>query len=101
MWHMGRDAEHFTGVDHDFFAIDPELERAVEDVSELLVVVAVFGNDAAFFRRTRASMISWPTTNWRCSSGLRSSSGIVCQGTYCIALGLVAARLARDFAGFG
>jgi len=47
--HVGRDAEYFAGVDHDLFAVDPELERAVEDVGELLVVVAVFGDDAAFF----------------------------------------------------
>src|SRR5271166_2125049 len=45
-----------------------------------------------FFSSTRASMISWPTTNCRCSSGLRSSSGTVCQGMYCSATpGLAAA----------
>src|SRR5689334_20668635 len=48
---------------------------------------------------TRASMISWPTTNWRFSSGFRSSSGIVCHGMYCRATGgaagLLTARLAR------
>src|SRR5215471_882254 len=36
-----------------------------------------------FFSRTRASIISWPNTNCRCNKGFRSSSGIVCQGTYC------------------
>src|ERR1700741_1777745 len=52
-----------------------------------------------FFSRTRASMMSCPTTNCRCSSGLRSSSGIVCQGMYCSAAGpaacFVSARSAR------
>src|SRR5579862_2805064 len=52
-----------------------------------------------FFNSTRASMISCPTTNWRCRSGLRSSRGMVCQGMYCnAAVGLAAARLARAFA---
>src|SRR3954471_11000120 len=54
-----------------------------------------------FFSSTRASMISCPTTNWRCSSGFKSSSGIVCQGIYCRAAGaaacLVTARLAREW----
>src|SRR5215472_9651237 len=36
---------------------------------------------------TRASMISWPTTNCLFSSGFRSSSGMVCQGMYCSATG--------------
>ena len=41
--------ENFAGMDHDLFAVDPELQRAVEDIGELLVVMAVFGNNAAFF----------------------------------------------------
>src|SRR5580704_4371487 len=50
-----------------------------------------------FFNSTRASMISCPTTNWRCSSGLRSSSGMACQGMYCRTADarLGTARLAR------
>ena len=44
-------------------------------------------------------MISWPTTNWRCRSGLRSSSGMVCQGMCWSGTGAGAGRLARDFAG--
>src|ERR1700675_1836646 len=35
-----------------------------------------------FFRRTRATMISWPTTNCRCNSGFNSSRGMVCHGMY-------------------
>src|SRR5579863_194280 len=54
-----------------------------------------------FFSSTRASMISCPTTNCRCSSGFRSSSGIELQGVYCNAAGLAAclvtARLAREW----
>ena len=34
----------------DLFAIDPELQRPIEDVSQLLVVMAVFGNDASLFQ---------------------------------------------------
>src|ERR1700724_75928 len=35
-----------------------------------------------FFNRTRASIMSWPTMNWRCKSGFRFSRSIVCQGMY-------------------
>src|SRR5690242_10532731 len=34
-----------------------------------------------FFIRTRATMMSRPTTNCRCSSGFSSSRSMVCQGT--------------------
>ena len=34
-------------MDHDLFAVDPELQRALENVGELLVVVAVQRDDAA------------------------------------------------------
>src|SRR5580704_9931480 len=54
-----------------------------------------------FFSSTRASMISCPTTNCRCSSGFKSSSGIACHGVYCSAAPLAGclttARFARDF----
>src|ERR1700722_2025261 len=54
-----------------------------------------------FFNSTRATMISCPTTNCRCSSGFSSSSGMVCQGIYCKtavpAACLVTARLAREW----
>jgi len=39
--HVRWDAEHFTGMDDDFPAVDPELQRPVQNVSELFVVVAV------------------------------------------------------------
>ena len=52
--HIGRDAENFAGMNGDFFAVDPELQCAIEDVGELLVVMAVLGNDAAFFQKERA-----------------------------------------------
>src|ERR1700686_2166081 len=35
-----------------------------------------------FFNRTRASIMSWPTMNWRCKSAFRFSRSIVCQGMY-------------------
>jgi hypothetical protein len=48
--HVRGNAEHFAGMDDDFFAVDPELERTVQDVGELFVVVAVLGDDASFFQ---------------------------------------------------
>jgi len=49
--HVRRDAERLAGVDHDFLAVDPEFERSFENVGELLVVVVVFRDDAAFFEQ--------------------------------------------------
>src|ERR1039458_9920792 len=43
-----------------------------------------------FFNSTRASIISWPTTNCRCSSGVRSSSGTLLHGMYWSTDGLAA-----------
>jgi len=51
VWHVRRDAESLAGVHNDFAAIDPELESAFENVGELLVVVAVLGDDASFFEQ--------------------------------------------------
>jgi hypothetical protein len=45
--HVARDGEDFARVDHDFFAVDPELEGAFEDIGDLLIVVAVQGDNAA------------------------------------------------------
>jgi hypothetical protein len=50
MRHVGGDAESFAGVDDDFFAVYPKLERAFEDVGELFVGMAVLGDDASFFQ---------------------------------------------------
>src|ERR1700728_4043999 len=54
-----------------------------------------------FFSSTRATIISCPTTNCRCSSGLSSSSGMVCQGMYCsaavTAACLITARFVREW----
>jgi len=49
--HVGRDGQHFAGVDHDLLAIDPELERSFQNVSNLLVVMAVQGHDAALLQK--------------------------------------------------
>ena len=49
--HVGGNAESFAGVYDDLFAVDPELESAFEDVGELLVVMAVLGDDASFFQK--------------------------------------------------
>ena len=43
--------KHFAGVHHDLLAVDPELQRAIEDVGELLVVMAVHRDDAAFLQQ--------------------------------------------------
>ena len=42
-------AKNFAGVDDDLFAIDGEFQCAFEDVSELLVVVMMKRDVAAFF----------------------------------------------------
>ncbi len=49
--HVRRDAEHFARVNDDFFTVDPELQRAVENVRELLVVVAVLGDNASLLQQ--------------------------------------------------
>src|SRR5450631_3470531 len=36
---------------YNLFAVDPELQRAFQDVGDLLVVVAVFGHDASFLEQ--------------------------------------------------
>ena len=48
---MLRDGEHLPGANHQFLAINPELERAVKDVGDLLVVVAVLWDDAALLQQ--------------------------------------------------
>jgi hypothetical protein len=49
--HVSGDAENFAGVNHNLSPVDPELQRTVQDVRELLVVVAVLGDHAAFFQQ--------------------------------------------------
>src|SRR5260370_21743231 len=49
--HVRRDAENFAGIDNDLPAVNPELQRTFEDVSQLLVVMTVLGNDAAFLQQ--------------------------------------------------
>src|SRR5580765_3115637 len=41
MRHVRRNTEHFSRVNDNFFAVDIELERALDDVGQLLVVMAV------------------------------------------------------------
>ncbi len=47
--HIAWDCQNLTRTNHNFPAIDPELERALENIGELLVVVTVQGNNAALF----------------------------------------------------
>ncbi len=35
---------------YDFLPVDPELQRPIQNVGDLLVVVAVFGDDATLFQ---------------------------------------------------
>src|SRR6266702_736708 len=51
MRHVWGNTEHFAGVDHDLSAVDGELQRAFENVSELLVDMAVLGNDASLLEK--------------------------------------------------
>src|SRR6266853_963216 len=48
-----------------------------------------------FISRTRASIMSWPTMNWRCKSGFRFSRSIVCQGMYWSSALVATAFMAR------
>lgn len=51
MRHVGRNGQDFARTHDDFFSVDPELERAIKNVGDLLVVMAVLGNDASFFQQ--------------------------------------------------
>src|SRR5471030_216802 len=41
MRHVGRNTQHLSGANNDFLAVNPELQRAFKNVSELLVDVAM------------------------------------------------------------
>jgi hypothetical protein len=49
--HVGGDSQDFAGIDHDDATVDPELQCAFQDVGELLVVMAVLGDDAALLEQ--------------------------------------------------
>jgi len=54
MWHVGRNTQDLTGAHKDLFAVDPELQRAFQNVSELFVDVAMFGNNTSLFSKEHA-----------------------------------------------
>ncbi len=49
--HMRRNRQYLARVDHDLLAVDPELQGTFQDVSELLVVMAVLRNNASSFKQ--------------------------------------------------
>jgi hypothetical protein len=49
--HIRGNAENFSGVDHNLLAVNPKLQRPVENVCKLFVVVAVLGNNAPFLKK--------------------------------------------------
>lgn len=49
--HVGGDGQNFAGLDYDFFVVDPESERAFQNVSELLVGVAVLGDNTTLLQK--------------------------------------------------
>jgi hypothetical protein len=51
MRHVGGNAKHFARVHHNFLAVDPELQRTIENVGELLIMMAMLGHDAALFQQ--------------------------------------------------
>jgi len=51
MRHVGRNGQNFARVHDDLFAIDPEFQRAFQDVSDLLIVMAVLGHDASLLEQ--------------------------------------------------
>ena len=48
MWHVGRNCQDLTRIHHNLLAVDPEFQRAFQDVGDLFVVVAVFGHNTSF-----------------------------------------------------
>lgn len=76
MGHVGGNGQDLARTNDNFFPVDPELERAFQNVSQLFVGMGVLGNDAALFRSTRASIKSWPTISWRPSWAFKFSIGI-------------------------
>lgn len=51
VWHVRRNAKNFAGAHNDFFAINPELQRALQNVRQLLVVMAMLGYDTTFLQQ--------------------------------------------------
>src|SRR3984957_15141419 len=51
MRHVRRNRQHFSGIHHDFFAVNPELERSFENECQLLVGMAVLRHNASFFQQ--------------------------------------------------
>ena len=49
--HVRRDAKNLSGMDNNFTAVDPELQRTIQYVRQLLVVMAVLGDDASLFKQ--------------------------------------------------
>src|SRR5260370_13109199 len=49
--HVRGNAENLARMDHDLLAVNPELQRTVEDVSQLLVVMAVLRDNASFLQQ--------------------------------------------------
>ena len=94
---LRRDAEDFAGVDDDFFAVDPELERAFENVGELLVVVAVLGDDAAFLQQHASQHDFLADDELALQERVKVFERDGAPGD--VLRGRESARLARDFAG--
>src|SRR5271155_532978 len=42
VWHVGRNGQDLARTHHNLFAIDPEFQRALQDVGDLLIMVAMF-----------------------------------------------------------
>ena len=51
MWHVGRDGQDLAGIHHNLFAVDPEFQRALQHIGDLLVVMTVFGHKASFLEQ--------------------------------------------------
>src|SRR5229473_4607858 len=51
VWHVGRDRQDLAGIHHNHFAVDPEFQRALQHIGNLLVVVAVFGHKASLLEQ--------------------------------------------------
>src|ERR1700733_12919174 len=49
--HVRGNAQHFAGVNCNFLAVDPELQCAIEDVGDLLVMMAVLRDNTSLFEK--------------------------------------------------
>src|SRR5271165_6201867 len=51
VWHVRWNGQNLARIYHNLFAVNAEFQRAFQNVSDLLVVMAVFGDEASFLEQ--------------------------------------------------